>query len=251
MYRAHQGVMISRTGAARLQVDWDALDEFLRTDPRDIIAKGDEMVTTQRHARLTGEELPVDLMNTVWSGPGGVTDVLATAESAVDWVREIAPRLPHQPRSFTHWLASATPLSAHMAAYDLRRLRDAARSLAGELTGDRRREIPRAISDRATAVKVLNSAVAGAPHWPALEWRPRADPQVGVQSDVSGGVAAVGQIARQAVELFGGRDRQRLRACPAPGCSNYFLDFGRRGRAWCSRSCGGRARTARPATEPG
>lgn len=203
------------------------------------------MLTTQHHARLTGEELPVDLMNTVWSGPGGVADVLATSESTMDWIREIAPRLPQQHPSFTHWLASATPLSARMAAYDLRRLRDAVRGLAGELTGDRRQGIP-PVPDRATALDVLNSAVAGAPHWPALVWRPRSEPELGVQGDVPGGVAAVGQIARQAVELFGGRDRQRLRACPAPGCSNYFLDFGRRGRrTWCSSSCGARVRTAR------
>ncbi|MEV6640651.1 CGNR zinc finger domain-containing protein [Amycolatopsis sp. NPDC051371] len=206
------------------------------------------MLTTQRHARLIGEELPVDLMNTVWSAPGGVSDVLATPESAMDWVREIAPRLPQQPRSFTHWLASATPLSAHMAAYDLRRLRDAIRCLAHELTGDRGSKILPTVLDRATALEVVNSAVAGAPHWPALVWRPRSEPEVSVQGDVPGGVVAVGQIARQAVELFGGRDRQRLRACPAAGCSNYFLDFGRRGRTWCSGSCGVRVRTEISAT---
>jgi predicted RNA-binding Zn ribbon-like protein len=210
------------------------------------------MLTTPHHALLTGEELPVDLMNTVWSGPAGVTDVLATPESAMDWVREIAPRLPQEPRSFTHWLASATPLSAHMAAYDLRRLRDAVRGLAYELTGDRRPKIlPVVVSDRATALEVLNSAVAGAPHWPALVWRPRSEPQVSLQGDVPGGVVVVSQIARQAVELFGGRDRRRLRACPAAECSNYFLDFGRRGRTWCSRSCGGRVRTAMSAARKG
>jgi predicted RNA-binding Zn ribbon-like protein len=204
------------------------------------------MLTTQRHARLTGEELPVDLMNTVWSGPGGVTDVLATSESTMDWVREIAPRLAQRPPTFTHWLTSPTPLSARMAAYDLRRLRDAVRGLAGELTEDRRQGIPPVVADRATALEVLNGAVAGAPHWPALVWRPRSEPELGVQGEVPGGVVAVSQIARQAVELFGGRDRQRLRACPAPGCSHYFLDFGRRGRrTWCSPSCGARVRTAR------
>jgi predicted RNA-binding Zn ribbon-like protein len=204
------------------------------------------MLTTQRHARLTGEELPVDLMNTVWSGPGGFTDVLATPESAMDWIRETAPRLPQQPRSFTHWLASATPLSTRMAAYDLRRLRDAVRGLAGELTEDRRQGIPQAVADRATALEVLNGAVAGAPHWPALVWRPRSEPELGVQGDVPGGVVVVSQVARQAVELFGGRDRQRLRACPAAECSNYFLDFGRRGRrTWCSPSCGARVRAER------
>lgn len=215
------------------------------------------MLTTPRHARLSGEELPVDLMNTVWSGPGGVTDVLGTPESAMEWVREIAPRLPRQPRSFTHWLASATPLSARMAAYDLRRLRDAIRGLARELTGDRRPKVVAAVLDRATALEVVNGAVAGAPHWPALVWGPRSEPQVSLQGDVPGGVVAVGQIARQAVELFGGPDRQRLRACPAAGCSNYFLASGRRGRTWCSRACGGRVRAAtsaarkRQGAEPG
>jgi predicted RNA-binding Zn ribbon-like protein len=56
--------------------------------------------------------------------------------------------------------------------------------------------------------------------------------------------AALAQVAEQAIELFGGPDASRLRACYAPGCVLYFIAAHPR-REWCSVACGNRARAAR------
>ncbi|MBS2539470.1 ABATE domain-containing protein [Catenulispora sp. NF23] len=55
---------------------------------------------------------------------------------------------------------------------------------------------------------------------------------------------ARGTVARGAVLLIGGDQRQDVRACHAPGCVQYFVKDHPR-REWCSTSCGNRARVAR------
>jgi predicted RNA-binding Zn ribbon-like protein len=56
--------------------------------------------------------------------------------------------------------------------------------------------------------------------------------------------ALLATIAREAVELFGGLDRTRIRICEGEGCAILFLDLSRAGgRRWCSMSgCGNRAK---------
>jgi predicted RNA-binding Zn ribbon-like protein len=59
--------------------------------------------------------------------------------------------------------------------------------------------------------------------------------------------AALGAIARDAIELFADRDeRERLRTCALPSCGSLFLTpAGRRERRWCSMArCGNRAKVA-------
>ncbi|CAN3130782.1 hypothetical protein ACNUDN_04589 [Mycobacterium sp. smrl_JER01] len=68
-------------------------------------------------------------------------------------------------------------------------------------------------------------------------------PHVVATSDGGEIESALGTIAADAVELFGGPDRAHLRACGAPGCILFFLSDGR--REWCSHGCGNRARAAR------
>ena len=53
-------------------------------------------------------------------------------------------------------------------------------------------------------------------------------------------------IARQAVELFGSGERERIRICEGDGCALLFLDLSRSGgRRWCSMAgCGNRAKVA-------
>jgi predicted RNA-binding Zn ribbon-like protein len=60
-------------------------------------------------------------------------------------------------------------------------------------------------------------------------------------SPVTTGLA---QVAEQAVELLGGAEAVRLRACYAPGCVLYFMKTHPR-REWCSVACGNRVRAAR------
>jgi predicted RNA-binding Zn ribbon-like protein len=56
--------------------------------------------------------------------------------------------------------------------------------------------------------------------------------------------ALLATIAREAVELFGGPVRDRIRTCEGEGCAILFLDLSRSGgRRWCSMSgCGNRAK---------
>jgi predicted RNA-binding Zn ribbon-like protein len=59
--------------------------------------------------------------------------------------------------------------------------------------------------------------------------------------------AALGTIARDAIELFGSaEERGRLRACGLTSCASIFLTpAGRRERRWCSMArCGNRAKVS-------
>jgi len=51
-------------------------------------------------------------------------------------------------------------------------------------------------------------------------------------------------IAREAVELFGSAERERIRTCEGDSCALLFLDLSRSGRRrWCSMAgCGNRAK---------
>lgn len=53
-----------------------------------------------------------------------------------------------------------------------------------------------------------------------------------------------GRIARSAIDVVVGPDREGLSVCRAPSCGLLFV-AGRRGQRWCSDSCGNRARVAR------
>jgi predicted RNA-binding Zn ribbon-like protein len=59
--------------------------------------------------------------------------------------------------------------------------------------------------------------------------------------------AALGRLARAAIELVTGDELARIRNCANPGCSLLFIDHSRPGRRrWCSMErCGNRDKTAR------
>lgn len=85
---------------------------------------------------------------------------------------------------------------------------------------------------------VVNAAAAVAPVAPRLD----AD---GVVRE--GSVAAcLADLAREAVDLFGGPDVGLLRECSRPECTQVYLDRSRgHRREWCSmQSCGNRAKAA-------
>jgi predicted RNA-binding Zn ribbon-like protein len=60
------------------------------------------------------------------------------------------------------------------------------------------------------------------------------------------GAACLSAIARDAIELFGGHETQRVRECANPRCALLFMDSSRPGtRRWCSmRRCGNRSKAA-------
>jgi predicted RNA-binding Zn ribbon-like protein len=140
------------------------------------------------------------------------------------------------PRELERWLgdhAMAAPgLSLRLA--DFRGLRAAVRSVLASTV--EARPLP------PDAVATLNDASAAAPTHAELD---AADPTrivVARHGPAAAGVFA--EIARSAIEIVGGPDRERLRSCPAAGCGRFFLAT-RPDRTWCSPACGNRVRVAR------
>ena len=85
-------------------------------------------------APVRGEPLSVELMNTIWADRDGVHDALATAREATVWLEAVRDRLP-EVRS-AHGPVRRTVTGSDAA--HLRRLRDAMRRVAAEVTEDPR-----------------------------------------------------------------------------------------------------------------
>lgn len=187
----------------------------------------DVVDTAPTSAPLLGEPLPVELMNTIWADRDGVHDALASTADAAAWL---------------HATATEPGRISRPAADRLRSLRDALRALAAEVTGD-----PRPAADptpHAAAVAVLNETCALAPAWSKVHWPSGGEPERTRASAGRQAELALAGLAEQAVELFTGSARERLRPCLAPGCVLYFVREHPR-REWCSAGCGNRARVAR------
>ncbi|GAB0104073.1 CGNR zinc finger domain-containing protein [Nocardia sp. JMUB6875] len=110
------------------------------------------------------------------------------------------------------------------------RLREAAwRIMLATLNGE-----PAADADR----RLLNRHAHDAP--PELTLR--ADGTVQRSGTVEAALAAV---ARSAIELLGGPDRERLKECGRDACTRLYLDTSRGGsRRWCDMAvCGNRAKS--------
>ena len=192
-------------------------------------------------APVLGEPLPVELMNTIWADSDGVHDALATADEAAAWLATVATRAD---------VGSADPF-ADMDAPDikqlarrLRRLRDALRRLAAEVTADPRPDASSPVADLEAAVAEVNRAAAVSPRWWTLNWTLGAPPYQAAHAAKAPPYALVSQIAEDAVALFATPQQPQLRACLAPGCVLYFTKNHSR-REWCSPTCGNRARVSR------
>ena len=180
--------------------------------------------------------MAVALMNTIWADRDGVHDTLDAG--AANWLRTAAGTLltdlPDGDAAHETDLEEATA--------GLRRLRDALRRLAAELTDDHRPDAASTITDRSAALAVLNESCALATASPALVWPDDEPPRAVARTADPPSTLAVARLAAQAVDLFA--RPSALGACEAPGCVRYFVrDHPRRG--WCSAACGNRARVAR------
>lgn len=160
---------------------------------------------------LTGEPLPLELVNTTYI-KGGVRgrqrDALAAGPEALD-----------------SWLAA----ERHRFAPGV------ADALAGARTSGE--------GPDPEALAVVNAYARTAADWRELAPGPefRAVVRRAVEDPLR---LALGAISAAAVELFGGEGAERLRACPAPGCILYFVRTHAR-REWCTVGCGNRVRVAR------
>ncbi|WP_030184655.1 CGNR zinc finger domain-containing protein [Streptomyces sp. NRRL S-813] len=195
-----------------------------------------DAVTTS--APLLGELLPVELMNTVFVDSGRNGDALDSDAGAAVWLRAVADRLG------TETAIKADQLdedAVRPVAGALRTLRDALRLLAAEATEDPR---PPAATPKLTRGEAISALNGLAQAWPELAWPADGQPSRAYQGAGTAAELAVQLIAHQAVELFTGPDRDRLRPCLAPNCPLFFVKNHAR-REWCSPVCGNRMRVAR------
>ena len=194
------------------------------------------------NAPLLHEPLPVELMNTIWADRNGVHDALRDPDGARSWLSAVSARLDVRTPDGPGPLGRADP---DVPGHRLINLRDALRRLAAEATADPRAAGLTGPGDLHAAVRALNEAAGAAPHWSALTWIPGREPARTVRAAGPAASAALSAIAEEAIGLFShDGDRQRLRACLAPGCVLYFVKNHPR-REWCSAGCGNRARAAR------
>ena len=129
--------------------------------------------------------------------------------------------------------AAVESLSLHVS--DLRRLRDALEPLLAAVVGG--------IEPPPGSVASLNEISAGMPV--VLELVGSSDGAAAIERPLGAGRSGAGEVAslaRAAVRLLGGPDRERLHRCPR--CGRFFLAE-RATQVWCSAACGNRARVAR------
>lgn len=117
-------------------------------------------------------------------------------------------------------------------------------------------DLPGAVTLREAIYRQAVAVISGTPSLPNdLEtinaFALTAPPGVGLRSDGSirrtGSLSsALSAVARDAIELLGGADRDRLRQCNRDGCTRLFVDRSRGvNRAWCGmRECGNRVNAA-------
>ena len=162
---------------------------------------------------------------------------------ALDLVATLAARLKPAPRDLLaapgdveRWLVAAGfAAGARATGADLlttRRLREAIHDLAVARIAGR--------PDPAEARTDLNAVSTG----PAAA--PQRDPQGGLAWH-GNAAGLLGEVAREAVLLFGGVQALRIRQCEAEGCAILFLDTSRsHDRRWCSMAaCGNRMKARR------
>lgn len=160
----------------------------------------------------------------------------------LDLVATLAARLKPAPRDLLaapgdveRWLVAAGFTAGARATeadlFTARRLREAIHDLAVARIAGR--------ADPAEARTDLNAVAAG----PAAA--PQLDP-AGALAWRGNTAGLLGEVAREAVLLFGGAQALRIRQCEAEGCAILFLDTSRaHDRRWCSMAaCGNKAKVA-------
>lgn len=167
-------------------------------------------------------------------------DVLLAGHPALDLVGTVAERTTTHvehlttPERLAEWLVAAGLLDTAPAA-------TAADLAAGLRLREAIYDVLRATSDArplpSEALVVLHAAAAG----PAVVLTLDAAGDLHRDGDVT---AALTAVARAAIELVGGPERQRLRWCADVACTHPFLDNSRGGRRrWCGMAgCGDRAK---------
>lgn len=166
------------------------------------------------------EPLAVEFANTWYAVRGREREAIGTPAELSRWLHE--HRLPAD--------------ADEPAVGDFLALRDAIRSLLrATAEGEPLSE---------AGIATVNKASELAPRWPVLAGTAESGYAVIEVASADPLPAARARIARDAITLLGGPQREDVRACHAPGCVQYFIKDHPR-REWCSAACGNRARVAR------
>jgi predicted RNA-binding Zn ribbon-like protein len=162
---------------------------------------------------LTGEPLPLDLLNTTWVSGAGPQDLLADAAGTREWLDEHGFDAPGDARG-------------------LRQAREALRET---------REALRALVQDRTAIEGVNAVLERGAQ------RPKLTPTgVTRELDVTANWRVPWICATELVALLEERG-ERVKGCANPDCILWFLDTTRPGtRRWCSMAaCGNRDKAIR------
>jgi predicted RNA-binding Zn ribbon-like protein len=153
------------------------------------------------------------------------------------------------PEDLARWLMQAG-LADQPPAVSLRDLADA-RTLRGAVSQAIKRQMAGQPPGPGNLAIINNWA--GRP--PPRAWLEAQEGQLRARHDATTAASLIASVARDAVDLLGGRLAGRIRECSGEDCALLFLDTSRAGRRrWCSMAaCGARAKMAtyrarRPAT---
>jgi len=166
-------------------------------------------------------------------GQEGISDAFDSSTGFADWLRDNDDLIDLDTDGF----AADDEVRARVVA-----LRWAVRTLFSRAVPDYPEGRPDASSllDPTAALAEVNSAAAAVLRAPQLDgarlWFR--------QTDADPTTRLLAELARAAIEFLTGPARDRLRACPAPRCTRYFVPDHPR-QAWCKTSCGNRARASR------
>jgi predicted RNA-binding Zn ribbon-like protein len=164
--------------------------------------------------------LAVDLSNTVVITRSGRLDLLATDEELGTWIEAERARHP-------------VVVGTHGHLNEVRRLRETVRSLLFAAAEDR--PLP------ADEIGTINDLSSRSARWPILH----EGGAIGMEDASNGEFTKFrGAVARSAIEILGGDEKERLSVCGAPSCGMLFITTNVR-QSWCSPACGNRARVAR------
>ncbi|QLY31820.1 ABATE domain-containing protein [Nocardia huaxiensis] len=174
------------------------------------------------------DPLALRFASTIRATRAGLTDALATRESAQTWLH-------------THTGRTVTLDEADHA--ELIRLRQSVRALFAKTVAPHppSRADANALPPFPEALDTVNRATA--PVLRRLRWD-ETPSELRTPTAVDEMRALRAELADAAVDFFAGPELAQVRVCPAPRCVLYFLKRHPR-QEWCSTACGNRARAAR------
>jgi len=186
------------------------------------------MRTDARRLPLPDQPFAVQLAATLKPKGDSVFDELTDTHAVEEWLGAIGVQLDDR------------RLSPEQAQ-NVRRLRSAIRRVFAQATSDTRPHTADDL-DLPAAIETINEAAAGSPARKLVATAGELSTDNG--RPLRTVEAAMASFASDAIDIAGGSDRDKIRACYAPNCLHFFLARNA-GREWCSPTCGNRVRAAR------